>query len=503
MKPIAFPSPFRTGQPMSRNNNDLPSEVPEIRRRPINGVAVRPEGQFVVYWMTAFRRLGWNFALQRAVDWARQLRRPLLVIEVLGCGGHWVSDRQHRFVLDGMAFHARSTQGRSIAYYPYVEPEPGAAGKLLAALAAQCCLVVGDDFPVDTLAQPSSELPIYGELIDSNGLLPLRAADRAFTVAHAFRRFLQKSLRDHLLDLPRANPLAGARLPRLDALPGKIADRWPAAAGLLVGKPANLAKLPINHHVQPAAMAGGTDAARSVLRRFLRDRLPRYIVDRNRLHDEAASGLSPYLHFGHIATHEIFATLAHGEGWSPARLAERATGKREGWWGMSQQAEAFLDELVTWREVGFNTCDRQSDYASYESLPAWAKATLTKHARDPREYRYSLEEFESGRTHDPLWNAAQQQLVQEGRIHNYLRMLWGKKILQWTASPQEALEVMIELNNKYALDGCDPNSYSGIFWVLGRYDRPWGPERPVFGTVRYMSSKSTARKIGWKADDGR
>lgn len=134
-------------------------------------------------------------------------------------------------------------------------------------------------------------------------------------------------------------------------------------------------------------------------------------------------------------------------------------------------------------------------YDRYESLPAWAQATLGKHERDPRTYRYELPAFERGATHDPLWNAAQGQLLREGRIHNYLRMLWGKKILEWTTSPRDALAVMIALNDRYALDGRDPNSYSGIFWTLGRYDRPWAPERPIFGTIRYMSSENTARKM--------
>jgi deoxyribodipyrimidine photo-lyase len=162
---------------------------------------------------------------------------------------------------------------------------------------------------------------------------------------------------------------------------------------------------------------------------------------------------------------------------------------------MSPSAEALLDQVVTWRELGFNMSSRREDCDRFESLPDWARATLSKHAADPRPHIYTLGEFEAGRTHDPLWNAAQVQLVREGRIHNSLRMLWGKKVLEWTASPQEALAVMIELNNKYAVDGRDPNSYSGIFWVLGRYDRPWGPERPIFGTVRYMSSLSALRKL--------
>ena len=159
-------------------------------------------------------------------------------------------------------------------------------------------------------------------------------------------------------------------------------------------------------------------------------------------------------------------------------------------------AEQFLDQFVTWRELGYNfSSHRPGDYDSFESLPDWALETLATHARDERAVIYTLKDFASARTHDALWNAAQRQLVSEGRIHNYMRMVWGKKILEWSRTPEEALEIMIELNNRYGLDGRNPNSYSGIFWCLGRYDRPWGPERPIFGKVRYMSSENTARKL--------
>jgi deoxyribodipyrimidine photo-lyase len=205
--------------------------------------------------------------------------------------------------------------------------------------------------------------------------------------------------------------------------------------------------------------------------------------------------LSPYLHAGHLSAHEVFLSIAERDEWDPGRLAERVTGSRHGWWGASEATEAFWDQLIIWRELGLNMATHHDDYTAYDSLPAWAIATLEKHAGDPRQHIYDLESFERGETHDPLWNAAQNQLRREGRIHNYLRMLWGKKILEWTPTPRHALEVMVELNNKYALDGRDPNSYSGIFWVLGRYDRAWGPERPIFGKVRYMSSDNTARKI--------
>ena len=170
-------------------------------------------------------------------------------------------------------------------------------------------------------------------------------------------------------------------------------------------------------------------------------------------------------------------------------------GSREGFFKGHPSVEAFLDQMITWRETGYHYCHHVRGFDRYESLPEWARRTLDKHASDRREYIYTLEQFEHAQTHDPLWNAAQNQLRREGTLHNYLRMLWGKKILEWSPDPRTALSIMIELNNKYGLDGRDPNSYTGIFWTLGRFDRPWAPERDIFGTVRYMSSENTARKV--------
>ena len=187
--------------------------------------------------------------------------------------------------------------------------------------------------------------------------------------------------------------------------------------------------------------------------------------------------------------------MADQEGWGPHLLPDRARGGREGWLGMSPAAEAFLDQLITWRELSQNFCHYRTDYDRFSSLPGWARATLEEHAPDERPHVYTLEQLERAQTHDPLWNAAQGQLLEEGIIHNYLRMIWGKKILHWTPDPRRALEIMIHLNNRFALDGRDPNSYSGIFWTLGRFDRAWGPERPVFGKVRYMSLANTRRKL--------
>lgn len=478
----------------------LDSAVPAIRVRVGNAAKARADGEFVLYWMTANRRVRWNYSFERAVEWARSLRKPLVVLEALRCDYPWASDRFHAFVLQGMADNSRQLQGRAVTYCPYVELAAGQGRGLLAALAAKACLVVGDDYPCFFLprmvAAAAMQIPVRFELIDSNGLLPMRATDKTFARAFDFRRFLQRELREHLVAFPKEDALKAVRLPKLEKLPTAILKKWPPAKlAKLAANSAELAELPINHSVAAESIVGGAIAAEKSLGTFVKSKLKNYDEARNDPDEDGASGFSPYLHFGHLSTHEVFAEIMQGEKWSPAKLSDKATGSVEGWWGVGKSAEAFLDQLVTWRELGFNMCSRRDDFDKYESLPSWAQTTLAKHTRDRREFIYSLADFEQAATHDPLWNAAQRQLVREGRIHNYLRMLWGKKILEWTRSPRDALDVMIELNNKYALDGRDPNSYSGIFWILGRYDRAWGPERPVFGKIRYMSSDNTARKL--------
>jgi deoxyribodipyrimidine photo-lyase len=384
-----------------------------------------------------------------------------------------------------------------------VEPDRGAGSGLLEALAADAAVVVTDDFPTfflpSMVAAAADRIPVLLEAVDSNGLLPMAAADREFATAYSFRRFLQNHLLEHIAEIPLEDPLA-EELPPPTPLPTDVTRRWPAAAeDLLAGECVPLAALPIDHTVAAVSIRGGSLAGEANLHRFLDHRVGRYRDERNRPEAEATSGLSPYLHFGHISAHEVFLETMRRERWAPEDVAPPANGRRAGWWAVSDSAEAFLDQLVTWRELGFNVSHHRPDHDRWESLPGWAATTLSKHASDRREHVYSLEEFANAATHDPLWNAAQIQLLREGTIHNYLRMLWGKKILEWTSEPREALEVMIELNNRYALDGRDPNSYTGIFWVLGRHDRAWGPERPVFGTVRYMSSANTARKFPVRA----
>jgi deoxyribodipyrimidine photo-lyase len=474
--------------------------VPDIRIQNCNDAGMNAHGEFVLYWMTANRRPGWNFSLQRAVDHAKELKKPLLVLEALRSGYHWANDRIHHFVIAGMADNARAFRKTKALYFPYLEPRPGAGKGLLEELASHSCIVVTDDFPCFFLprlvAAVAKRLTVRLEKVDSNGIFPMRGTDRVFSRAHDFRRFLQKNLRPHLQEFPLAEPLKGIRIPVLEGIPADIAQKWPSAdVATIAEHPAKLADFPLDHSVGVIDTRGGFRAAAGKLDTFRNSNIQRYAEHRNQPNEEVTSGFSPYLHFGHISTHQIFRKLMDDEEWTPEDLAEKASGGREGWWGCSPMLEAFLDQLITWRDIGYNMCWQRDDYDKYDSLPDWAQKTLKEHAGDSRPFVYSLEEFETAATHDPLWNAAQVQLAREGRIHNYLRMLWGKKILHWSESPRAALEIMIELNNKYALDGRNPNSYSGIFWVLGRYDRAWGPEREIFGKVRYMTSENTARKV--------
>ena len=480
----------------------MTEKVAAVRIRQINDRPIKTEGEFVLYWMIANRRLTSNLSLQRAVELAVAVNKPLLIFEPLRCDYQWASVRLHRFVIQGMADNAAKALEAQVSYFPYVEPHVGAGSGLLEALAGKSCAVVTDDFPCFFLPQMveavGRRLSVAMEAIDSNGLYPMRATERIFTRAFSFRNHLQKTLAPYLDQFPKTHPLAHRKLVKQNCIPSDILNRWPQASdNLLAASPATLSSLPVDSSVTAAAFEGGPNAAFTRLKRFLQIDFIRYADDRNQPDNDPSSGLSPYLHFGHISAHEIFSEVASHESWTTDSLGDvkETKGSRNGWWGMSPHAEAFLDELVTWREIGYNAGCHDSNYASFESIPDFAKTTLELHAGDPRSYLYTYEDFRDAKTHDDIWNAAQNQLVTEGRMHNYLRMLWGKKILEWSPSAKDALEIMIDLNNRYAVDGRNPNSYSGILWVLGKYDRAWGPERPIFGKVRYMSSDSTRRKL--------
>ncbi|MCC9643993.1 deoxyribodipyrimidine photolyase [Rhodopirellula sp. JC740] len=464
--------------------------------------------------MIAQRRLHWNFALQHAVDRALEFEKPLLIFEPLRVRYQWASDRIHRFIIEGMRDNAAEAESLPVVYYPYVEPRPGKGSPLLHRLAEHACTVVTDEYPCFFLPHMidavKDKLPARLELIDSNGVLPLRAAEKTYTVAHSYRRFMQKNILPALEHLPLENPLeqqsdrpalpcpdGKSMAKRREALiDKKILAKWPAADLDHLLDEDGLAEIPIDHSVPPAEKTpGGRVEACRRWNEFLDSKLSKYNDDRNHPDEHATTGLSPHLHFGHISAHEMVASLLEDQGWT-ADQTSKPNGKNHDFWNVGENAEALLDQLLTWREIGFNWSFQNPDtYDSLESLPDWAQKTLAETRDDERPHVYTLEEFETANTHDELWNAAQTELVQTGEMHNYMRMLWGKKIFHWTETPEEALEIMIHLNNKYGLDGRDPNSYCGILWVLGRTDRAWGPKRPVFGSVRYMTSDSTRKKL--------
>ncbi|HET6411445.1 MAG TPA: deoxyribodipyrimidine photolyase [Anaeromyxobacter sp.] len=473
--------------------------VPRERIRILNDAPVRADGAFVLHWMTMSRRTRSNPALERAAELGRELSRPVLVFEPLRCDYPYASDRLHAFVLRGMADNARRLAGRAL-YHPWVERRPGEGRGLLRALGRYACAVVADDHPGFFLPRmldaAARQLEVRLEAVDASCLVPFRLFERDFPTAYAFRRSLQRLLPSWLDRMPARDPLRRAPPPGRAGVPGEVLRSWPATPVELLLDPGRLlGELSIDHRVGPCARLGGSVTAEARLSAFAKDALPAYCEERAHPDAEGTSGLSPWLHFGHLGTFDVVRAVLEHEGWTPERLTQSPRGARAGFWGTSVSAEAFLEQLVTWRELGFASCAARPDQGRWTSLPAWARATLEKHAGDPRPYLASREQLAAGRTKDRVWNAAQRQLLAEGTIHNSLRMLWGKKLLEWTASPEEALEIMLELNDRLALDGRDPNSQSGVLWCLGRYDRPWGPERPIFGTVRYMSSESASRKL--------
>jgi deoxyribodipyrimidine photo-lyase len=470
----------------------------QSRLRRLNDAAVASGGDYVLYWMQAYRRLERNHALDYALRCAEELRKPLVVYEGLRIDYPWASRRHHRFVLEGMRANAARAAELGLSYWPFVEAAKGQGRGLLLRLSERACLVVTDDFPgfivpaqAEALARKAG-VPVFA--VDSNSIVPLSLLGPPVSAAAHLRPRIHKAFAE-------AWPHRAAARPRVpDAATKRVKapfDTWRAK-----DVAAFVDALPLDPTVPPVeGMPGGAPAARVRLREFVKKRLRGYAEERSEPRAPAeghASGLSPYLHFGHVSIEEVVeAALATTGRWAPDELRLHNRGKREGFFCDDPDVNAFLDEAMTWRDVGFQWhWSRLADAASLETaLPSWALQTLGAHAADPRPRVYSSEELESGATHDPLWNAAQRELVATGTMHNYLRMLWGKKVLEWSASPAVAYRTLENLNNKYALDGRDPNSYTGILWCFGLFDRPWPPERKVLGSVRYMSSENTARKF--------
>lgn len=467
-----------------------------------NNKAVKESGEYVLYWMQSARRFQYNYGLEWAVACANKLNKPLLIYEGLDMEYPWACDRFHTFIMQGMKENLKLAKQLDLNFFSFVESKKGEGKGLLYQLAEEACLVVSDEYPVFVIRRQNDRvgerLDVAYMTIDSNGIIPLGITDKEPYSAYLFRKVMQKHFKEAYTNPPKKDPLASLNNKKRIQLPQDFTNKYSAADHLFEDIQGAISNMDIDHEVEVIDLEGTRQAALGKLGHFIKYGLYEYDEKRNDPDAKKTSGLSPWLHYGKISAYEIVhAVLSHQpQGWDLDQLTPNG-GKNMGFFNGDDNIQAYLDEVITWREVGFHFAHHREDYDQFNSLPEWAIKTMEKHKNDPREHLYTLEELEHSRTHDEIWNAAQTQLREEGIIHNYLRMLWGKKVIEWSPDYRTALDYLIELNNKYAIDGRDPNSYSGIFWCFGRFDRAW-QERHIFGKLRYMTSESARKKIKLK-----
>jgi len=460
------------------------------------------DGEYVLYWMQINRRFHYNFALEYAVGWANKLNKPLLILEAFSCDYPWATDRSHTFMMQGMKEHLDYANQQGLNYVSFVEKEPGEYEILLKNLASKASVLVTDEYPVFIMRERNKKYPQELEIpyytIDSNGLIPFGLTDKDPYSAYFFRKIMQKNFIEAFTNPPQKKPLNNLENTENVNTEASFSDGLPDSHEALNNISDFISGLKINHKVKPIDWHGGRQAALGMLGEFIKNDLLEYDDKRNDPDENKTSQLSPWLHFGKISEYEIVKTVLDHQpkGWGLDKITFNK-GSTGGFFNGDPNIDGFLDEVITWREVGFHFAHHREDYDKLESLPDWVLKTMDDHRDDPREWIYTYEELASSKTHDEIWNAAQTQLREDGIIHNYLRMLWGKKVIEWTPDYKTALKYLIDLNNTYAIDGRDPNSYSGIFWCLGRFDRAW-QERPIFGKLRYMTSESTKKKVKLK-----
>lgn len=476
--------------------------INSYRRFSRNDKEPNADGEYVLYWMQVNRRFEYNYALEYAVAWANKLEKPLLIYEGLSVEYPWACDRFHAYIMQGMKENLDIAKAASLNFFSYVEPEEQAGKGLVYKLASKACAVISDEYPVFITRKHNevvgSKLDVPYITIDSNGIIPLGLTNKDPYSAYIFRQTMQKHFLEAYTNPPQKEPLKELKNKSKIELGTEFYQQFMKADQALENVPESILKLDIDHSVDIIDAKGTREAALDRMNAFIENDLLDYGEKRNHPDEDKASKLSGWLHFGKISEYEIVkaALEKQPKGWEVNHVKSNR-GQRYDFFGGNRSIESFLDEVITWREVGFHYAHHREDYDQFESLPNWVKETLEEHKYDERAYLYSLEELEQSKTHDELWNAAQTQLREEGIIHNYLRMLWGKKVIEWTPDFETALNYLIELNNKYAIDGRDPNSYSGIFWCFGRFDRAW-QERNIFGKLRYMSSDNTLKKVKMK-----
>jgi deoxyribodipyrimidine photo-lyase len=436
-----------------------------LRTVALNEKRLQPDGDFILYWMQTTQRLEDNWALRMATLEADRVGKPLLVHHGLDPSYEYASARFHTFVMQGARELAARAEAQGIIYRFALRRRRDDDRRTLDRLATRAALVVTDQFPTAGVRERSRRFAERVNCrvlaVDSVGVVPAAMFHKEEYAARTIRPKLAKML-DHSLEVvedraPKrqlsASLLASLDMPWLDIARCDIA--------------AEVARCEIDHDVSAVSLCGGLSPARARLAGFAHDGLHEYATRRRNPDDGGGSSrLSPYLHNGMISPLEVVRTVRNAA--SP------------------EQSEAFLNEMLTWRELSLNFCLTNRSYGTLAALPDWVQRSMRAHANDMREVTYTLEELENASTHDPIWNAGQRELRETGLMHNVVRMLWGKSVLTWAPTYELALAWLLHLNNKYGLDGRDPNSFAGIQWCFGKFDRPFAT-RPVWGTIRPMS----------------
>jgi deoxyribodipyrimidine photo-lyase len=432
-----------------------------------------PDGKCVVYWMQRAQRGIDNHALNVAINVANALDLPLLVYFAGISNFPHANLRHYVFLQQGLVDVEHDLRERGIAFVMRRAPNESHE-RLLTDVAAAIC--IGDENPMREperwRRELAAKLMIPFWTVDADVLVPSKLIEKAQYGAYTIRPRLQRLMPEYLV--PYDNPTALHEWKRPhefqhDSVHEDITHGW----------------MHLDRSVGPvASWHGGTQAGMARLKLFASRLLHGYDANRNKPEMDGTSALSPYLHYGHVGPQTI--ALAVSDAAKGDKLLEAMKDK-------------FLDELITWRELAVNFVRFTPHYDSPDAAEDWAKKSIAEHARDEREHLYTLDELEHAKTHDDLWNAAQIQMVETGWMHNVLRMYWAKKVLEWTPDVATAMSTCVHLNDKYFLDGRDPNGYAGIAWaVLGKFDRAWF-DRPVFGKRRYMSGGSTGKKFDSKS----
>ncbi len=426
------------------------------------------------------RRADANHALAYAVHIANEHHLPLLVYEGLTCTYKYANDRLHTFAIEAVPETAKAVRKLRAGFLFYLRRRRSDANNILYRLAERALCVVTDDYPAFVAAGHNATVPgkigVACIAVDSSCIVPMNCHEKrawgAYTIRPKIRRELPKYLRP--VAIPHVHAEWSDQLLPADLL--KLSTEVGAA-----GIPSLVRECEIDHSIPPSVtFSGGIRNGRKHLERFVSDRLSRYAKESNQPSKHATSDLSPFLHFGQISALE-----------TALRVREYADEHM-------LIADEFLEELIVRRELAFNFAKFAPNVESLDSLPDWCKRTMEKHRNDARPHLYTPEQLERAETYDPLWNATQHELLIRGKIHGYYRMYWGKKIIEWSPTYEQALAVMIRLHDVYALDGRDPNTYTNILWCFGLHDRPW-MERPVFGQLRYMTYDGMRRKTDTEA----